>query len=127
MTRIIRAFLQPILAVFAGLCLGLAVTWIAGENPWHVLKILCLGAFGSSYDFGMTLSYAAPLVFTGLSVAIAFHAGLFNIGAEGQLTLGALAAAAVGALWPQCPSFFAPFVAGLAAILGGTLWCAIPG
>src|SRR5882672_9847233 len=99
----VSRFLQPILAVFAGLCLGLAVTWIAGENPWHVFKILCLGAFGSSYDFGMTLSYATPLVFTGLSVAIAFHAGLFNIGAEGQLTLGALAAAAAGAIWPASP------------------------
>jgi general nucleoside transport system permease protein len=127
MTRTLRAFLQPILAVFAGLCLGLAVTWIAGENPWHVFKILCLGAFGSSYDFGMTLSYATPLVFTGLSVAIAFHAGLFNIGAEGQLTLGALAAAAVGALWPQCPSIVAPVIAGLAAIFAGTFWGAIPG
>src|SRR6267142_2518825 len=127
MTRTIRAFLQPILAVFAGLCLGLAVTWLAGENPWHVFKILCLGAFGSSYDFGMTLSYATPLVFTGLSVAIAFHAGLFNVGAEGQLTLGALAAAAVGALWPQCPSIVAPVIAGLAAIFAGTFWGAIPG
>src|SRR5437764_200602 len=110
-------FLQPILAVILGLCLGLAVTSIAGENPWHVFKILCLGAFGSPYDFGMTLFYATPLVFTGLSVAIALHAGLFNIGAEGQLTLGALAAAAVGALWSQCPSVLAPVVAALAAVL----------
>src|SRR5712671_517533 len=127
MTRTLRAFLQPILAVFAGLCLGLAVTWIAGENPWHVFKILCLGAFGSSYDFGMTLSYATPLVFTGLSVAIAFHAGLFNIGAEGQLTMGALAVAAVGALWPHCPQVVAPLLGILAAMLAGTLWGAIPG
>src|SRR5712671_4250479 len=127
MTRTLRAFLQPILAVFAGLCLGLAVTWIAGENPWHVFKILCLGAFGSSYDFGMTLSYATPLVFTGLSVAIAFHAGLFNIGAEGQLTMGALAAAAVGALWPRVPSPLAPILAILAAMAGGTVWGGIPG
>jgi len=59
--------------------------------------ILGKGAFGSGYNLGMTLFYATPLIFTGLSVAIAFHAGLFNIGAEGQLTLGALAAAAVGA------------------------------
>lgn len=120
-------FLQPILAVILGLCLGLAVTWIAGENPWHVFKILCLGAFGSPYDFGMTLFYATPLIFTGLSVAIAFHAGLFNIGAEGQLTLGALAAGTVGALWPRCPSPVAPLIAGLATALAGTLWGAIPG
>jgi simple sugar transport system permease protein len=75
----------------------------------------------------MTLFYATPLVFTGLSVVVAFHAGLFNIGAEGQLTLGALAAAAVGALWSTCPSMLAPFAAGLAALLAGTFWGAIPG
>jgi simple sugar transport system permease protein len=119
--------LQPILAVFVGLCFGLAVTWIAGENPWHVFKILCLGAFGSPYDLGMTLFYATPLVFTGLSVAIAFHAGLFNIGAEGQLTLGALAAAVVGALWPRCPALLAPLAAGSAAFFAGMIWGAIPG
>jgi simple sugar transport system permease protein len=122
-----RRLLQPILAVALGLALGLAVTWIAGENPWHVLKIMTHSAFGSSYDLGMTLFYTTPLIFTGLSVAIAFHAGLFNIGAEGQLTLGALAAAAVGACLPGLPMFVAPILAGTAAIAAGTLWGAIPG
>src|SRR6476659_1346997 len=99
-----RRVLQPVFAVALGLALGLAVTWIAGEKPWHVLVIICRSAFGSTDNVGMTLFYATPLIFTGLSVAIAFHAGLFNIGAEGQLTIGALAAAAAGIVWPQCPS-----------------------
>src|ERR1039458_9267391 len=114
-----RKLLQPILAVALGLALGLGVTWVAGENPWHVFIILGKGAFGSGYDFGMTLFYATPLIFTGLSVAVAFHAGLFNIGAEGQLTLGALAAAAVGAVWPGLWSPLAPVLAGLGAIMAG--------
>jgi simple sugar transport system permease protein len=118
---------QPVLAVALGLALGLAVAWIAGEKPWHVLQILGESAFGSRYDLGMTLFYATPLIFTGLSVAVAFHAGLFNIGAEGQLTLGALAAATVGAVWPGLPPIFAPVLAGLASILAGTIWGAIPG
>lgn len=122
-----KKFLQPIFAVALGLAVGLGITWIAGENPWHVLQILGRGAFGSGHDFGMTLFYTTPLIFTGLSVAIAFHAGLFNIGAEGQLVLGALAAAAVGALWPGVPSPIAPVLAGAAAILAGTLWGALPG
>jgi general nucleoside transport system permease protein len=92
-----------------------------------VLQILGRGAFGSGYDFGMTLFYATPLIFTGLSVAVAFEAGLFNIGAEGQLTLGALAAAVVGAVWPGLAWPLAPVVAGLAALAAGTLWGAIPG
>src|SRR5271169_5124058 len=98
-----RRLLQPILAVVLGLAAGLAVTSLAGENPWRILKILVNGAFGSRSDFGWTLFYSTPLIFTGLSVAVAFQAGLFNIGAEGQLTLGALAAAAVGAIWPGVP------------------------
>src|SRR5216683_1051761 len=117
-----RRIFQPILAVAAGLAVGLAVTWAAGENPWHVFQILLRGAFGSRYDFGMTLFYSTPLIFTGLSVMVAFHAGLFNIGAEGQLTLGALAAAAVGALWPGLPSPLAPLLAGLAALSAGAAW-----
>jgi simple sugar transport system permease protein len=92
-----------------------------------VFKVLTRGAFGSGYDLGMTLFYATPLIFTGLSVAVAFHAGLFNIGAEGQLTLGALAAAAAGAVWPGVWSPVAPLLAVVAAVVAGTLWGAIPG
>ena len=122
-----RKFLQPVLAVVVGLTLGLGFTWFAGESPWHVLRILGKSAFGSGYDLGMTLFYSTPLIFTGLAVAVAFHAGMFNIGAEGQLTLGALAAAVVGALWPSLPWPIAPLLAGLAAVVAGTLWGAVPG
>jgi len=126
-SRSSRQILQAVLAVLLGLGAGLAVTWVAGENPWRVLKVLANGAFGSRYDLGMTLFYATPLIFTGLSVAVAFQAGLFNIGAEGQLTLGALAAAVVGAVWPGVWAPLAPLVAGLAALVAGTAWGAIPG
>src|SRR6266404_7339561 len=122
-----KRVLQPILALALGFATGLTVTWVAGESPWRVLCVLGKSAFGSRYDLGMTLFYATPLIFTGLSVAVAFQAGLFNIGGEGQLTLGALAAAAVGATWPGVPPFIAPVLAGLAAILAGTVWGAIPG
>jgi simple sugar transport system permease protein len=122
-----KRVVQPLLAVSLGLVLGLLVTWAAGENPWRVLLVLSKGAFGSRYDLGMTLFYATPLIFTGLSVAVPFHAGLFNIGAEGQLTLGALAAASVGALWPGCPIILAPVLAGIVAVLAGAAWGWVPG
>ena len=125
--RRIAPKLQPLLSVVLGLSLGLLVTRIAGESPWHVLEILAKSAFGSRYDFGMTLFYATPLVFTGLSVSIAFHAGLFNIGAEGQLVMGALAAAAVGGCFPAIPWPLAPVLAGFAAFGAGAFWGAIPG
>ena len=122
-----KSFAQSLLALVAGLALGLAITWIAGENPWHVLKILVHSAFGSRTDLGMTIFYATPLVFTGLSVAVAFQAGLFNIGAEGQLTMGALAGAAIGAMWPSTPPIVAPILAALGTFAAGALWGAIPG
>jgi simple sugar transport system permease protein len=122
-----RRTLQPLLSLLLGLLAGLLVTWFAGESPWHVLRILGQGAFGSGYDLGLTLFYTTPLIFTGLSVAVAFQAGLFNVGAEGQLTAGALAAAAVGGLWPRLPAPAAPWLAGLAALLAGTFWGAIAG
>jgi ABC-type uncharacterized transport system permease subunit len=121
------AVARPILAVIAGLAVGLLITWFAGESPWHVLTILGKSAFGSSYDIGMTLFYATPLILTGLSVSVAFHAGLFNIGAEGQLTLGALAAATIGACFPNVPWPLAPWLAGMAAFAAGGAWGAIPG
>lgn len=124
---VVRPLLQPVLAVSLGLALGLLVTRIAGENPLHVLGILWKSAFGSRYDFGMTLFYATPLLLTGLAVAIPLQAGLFNIGAEGQLALGALAAAAVGALFPGVPWPLAPLLAGVAAFAAGAAWGAIPG
>ena len=119
--------MRPVLAVLVGLAAGLAVTRLAGESPWQVARILYHSAFGSAYDLGMTLFYATPLIFTGLSVSIAFHAGLFNIGAEGQLTLGALAMAAVGTMFPATAWPWAPWLAGLAGFAVGGLWGAIPG
>ncbi|HEX7674291.1 MAG TPA: ABC transporter permease [Bdellovibrio sp.] len=110
-----------------GLTVALLLTFFAGENPWHIFMVLMRSAFGSMYDFGLTLSYTTPLIFCGLSVAIGFHAGLFNIGAEGQLTMATLTAAAVGVLFPNIPFPFAPFIAFIAAIAVGGLWGFIPG
>ncbi len=118
---------KPILSVAIGLFLGLLLTRIAGEDPWNVLKIMIHSAFGSRYDFGMTLFYTTPLIFTGLSVAFAFHAGLFNIGAEGQLALGAISVAAVGMYFPHLPLWIAPSVGILVSMLGGGVWGLIPG
>ena len=118
---------QPVLAVSLGIAVGLLVTTFAGESPLHILAVLGKSAFGSRYDFGMTLFYATPLIFTGLSVAVAFHAGLFNIGGEGQLAFGALAAAAVGILAPNVPWPIAPVLGTLGAFAAGAAWGFIPG
>ncbi len=122
-----RQGVQPLLAVILGLSAGIMVTLVAGENPVFVAQVLFKSAFGSWYDFGMTLFYATPLIFTGLSVAVAFHAGMFNIGAEGQLIIGAVAAAATGMLFPHVPYPIAPVLGALIGFLAGGAWGFIPG
>jgi len=125
--RHIAPFARPCIATAISLVLGLLVTAFAGENPLSVFKIFAVSNFGSLYDVGMTLSYSTPLILTGLSVAIAFKAGLFNIGAEGQLTMGALAAATVGILFPNMSHLFALLCAGAASAIAGGLWGSLVG
>lgn len=107
--------------------LALSLSWLAGESPLTVSRILFESAFGSMYDFGLTLFYATPLIFCGLSVAVAFHAGLFNIGAEGQLLMAAAAATATGVLLPQVPPAIAPWLAIVVGLTAGALWGALSG
>ncbi len=114
--------MKRIFGFLLGLTLALCLTMFAGENPWNIFMILLRSAFGSTYDLGMTLSYTTPLIFCGLSVAVAFHAGLFNIGAEGQLTMGVVAAAAIGVLFPHVPFPVAPFFAFAVAMIVSGLW-----
>ena len=119
--------ISTLLGLALGIIAGLVVTKFAGENPLHVLQVIIHSAFGSRYDLGLTLFYATPLIFCGLSVAMALNAGLFSIGAEGQLNIGALAAAAVGACLPNVSGILAPCLALLAAALAGGIWAWIPG
>ena len=81
-----------------GFLICLILVTFAGESPWHVAQVLVKSAFGSWDDLALTLFYTTSLIFTGLSVCVAFHAGLFNIGAEGQLTISCLVTTASG-LW----------------------------
>lgn len=117
----------PVLAFALGLGGALAIAAVVGESPIRVLSVLFTGAFGSVTDFGYALYYATPLLLTGLSVAWAFRAGLFNIGAEGQMNLGGVAMAAAGILCPGLPAVLALPLAFLCAFLAGGLWGAIAG
>lgn len=119
--------MRRILGFLIGLTAALLLSLFAGENPLNIFMILMRSAFGSMYDLGLTLSYATPLIFCGLSVAIGFHAGLFNIGAEGQLTMAVVTAAAVGVFFPGAPFPLAPLLAFTAALLMGGFWGWIAG
>lgn len=113
--------------ILIGLVLALVLTSLAGETPLVVMDVYYRSIFGSWYDFGMTLAYMVPLLLSGLAVGLAYQAGLFNIGVEGQLTVGALAAAACGIVFADLPKPFAPILAIMAAAAAGALWAAIAG
>jgi simple sugar transport system permease protein len=117
----------PLAAIAIALGAGAVLIGIAGENPLEIYALMATECFGTPYGIGQVLFKATPLIFTGLGVALAFRGGLFNIGAEGQLVVGGLAAGLAGAaLTGQAP--FVALPACLAAAAGaGALWGAIPG
>ncbi len=98
------------------------LTLVLGESPLHVALVLFNGSFGTPTAFGYTLYYATPLVLTGLSVSWALRAGLFNIGAEGQMTMGGIAMAAVGIQLSTLPGIIALPLALLAGFFAGGIW-----
>ena len=119
----------PILAVISALIVG-AVIIILTDGFGAVLpaySALLRGAFGGWQAISETLLASAPLILAGLAVALGFQAGLFNIGAEGQMTIGGLTAVIVGFSFGGLPLLVHLPLAVLAGFLGGALWGFIPG
>ena len=98
-----------------------------GENPLEAVQMLVAGALGDLEGIGFTLYYATSFIFTGLAVAICFHAGLFNIGVEGQAYVAGLGAALVALYLGFLPGYSLVIVAIIAAALFGAAFAAIPG
>jgi simple sugar transport system permease protein len=119
--------LMPLLNLaVAFLISGLVVLFI-GESPVEAVTVLLQGALGYGEGIGFTLFYATNFIFTGLSVAVAFHCGLFNIGGEGQAYLGGLGAALVAlTLGDVLPWYLTMPVAVLGAAVFGAAWALIP-
>jgi ABC-type uncharacterized transport system permease subunit len=118
-------FLLPIIAVVATLVLCSGLIAAAGAQIIPAYGALFAGAFGSAFNSVETVIKAAPMVFTGLAVAVAFRAKFWNIGAEGQLLAGAMAAAFIGGLEGLPVWTLAPMMIVAGAIAGG-LWASVP-
>jgi len=111
----------PAAALGVTVLFAMALAWVAGADPLAVLGLIVKGAVGSKFALLETLNRATPLIFTGLAVAVAFRAKLWNIGAEAQLYLGAVVTVLLGTgalSWPA-PALLP--VLGLAAALAGAL------
>lgn len=118
----------PLVAVLVSFAIGAMFIAAVGADPVEVYRALFAGTFGSSYGFGQVLFKATPLIFTGLAVSFAFRAGLFNIGAHGQVEIGTFVLAWVGTQVPAAwPAWLDITVCLAAGMLAGALWAAIPG
>lgn len=118
--------LVPLISVFIGLVAGAVIMLIYGYNPLEGYLALWKGAFGDLYFFGETIRQVTPYILTGLAVAFAFRAGLFNIGAEGQVIAGWLAAVWIGTSI-EAPMFIHLPLAMLVAALAGAAIAFVPG
>lgn len=119
--------LAPALALGAAVAAAGLVLLALGEPPLEALRLMASGSLGSAEGVGFTLYYATSFAFAGLSVALAYHAGLFNIGAEGQATLGGVGIALPCLGAEGLPGLLLVPLAILAGAALGALWGLIPG
>ena len=119
--------LVPLINIALAFIVAGLVVLAIGQNPFDMMYFMVKGALGSTSSIGYTLYYTTNFIFTGLAFAVAFHAGLFNIGAEGQATLGGLGVALVCLALPWPHWTLALPAAVIGGALFGALWALIPG
>lgn len=124
---IAAAIATSLLALVLAFAIGAGVMLLFGDDPVAAYRGLFDGAFGSERAWARTLLKTTPLLLTGLAVAVAFKAGLFNIGAAGQFLMGTICSVAVGVHFEGTPAIVHLPAALLAGIAGGMVWGAIPG
>lgn len=119
--------LVPVLAIVTALVISALIILSTGASVTAAYSGLFFGALGTRQAISDTLVDATPFILAGLAVAVGFKCGLFNIGAEGQLAMGAMFAAVVGFALPDLPMLIHLPLVVLAGAFGGALWGAIPG
>lgn len=122
----LRTFGTAILIVLGALAITAALLLATGVNPLRAYFEIFRGAFKSVGTIAETFLYAAPIILTALSVIICFRCGLWNVGADGQLYLGAIAAVAVGFNQINLPAPLVLPAMALAAFIAGGFWASIP-
>jgi simple sugar transport system permease protein len=117
----------PVVNLLMALIVSGLIVLAVGENPFAAIRVMALGAFGDLGAIGYTLYYATNFIFTGLAVAVAFHAGLFNIGGEGQAYIGGLGAGLAALAFDHSLTLWPMLLLGLVASAGfGAAWAFIP-
>ncbi|MCW2955790.1 MAG: inner-rane translocator [Thermoleophilia bacterium] len=122
-----KNLLVPVMAVLAAMFVGMLLIYGIGYDAMYAYSAMVSGAVGTPAAVGSTILRAAPIILTGLSVMVAFRAGLFNIGGQGQAIIGLLCAGSVAIYMDFLPGASHWIVALLAAVVGGGLWGALAG
>ena len=115
-----RSLLETIAALLLGILIGAAIMALWGRDPWASYAALFQGAWGNARALASTVSRSLPLVLTGLTFAVGVRAGLFNIGAQGQMLIGAVTALSVGLL--ALPAGIHLALALVLAGIAGMVW-----
>jgi general nucleoside transport system permease protein len=118
--------LVPLVSLILAAAISAIVIKAIGQSPSEALKVMVEGSLMSAYGWGYTLYYTTSFIFTGLAVTIAFHAGMFNIGGEGQAQIGGLGVALACLFIPWPHWSIALLAASLAAAAFGAVWAAVP-
>lgn len=113
-------------AILLSMLVGALLILAAGVNPLGAYWRIVEGALGGSYELTLTVRYFVPLALAGLAVAVPLRAGMFNIGGEGQVIMGAIGAAGI-AIFVKAPIYLHLPLAILAGVICGSLWGAIAG
>ncbi|HDS02539.1 MAG TPA: ABC transporter permease [Firmicutes bacterium] len=113
-------------AIFLALLTASVFILFMGHPPLKVYLSMARGAFGTSYRFTETLIKTIPLIITSLGISLAFRMKFWNIGAEGQIIMGAFGASWVALSYPHLPSFVLLPLMGLGGLAGGGIWALIP-
>ncbi len=116
--------LESLLAGVVGLLIGAILMYIWGFDPWKAYLALFKGAYGGSYEFSSSLARGTPLILTALTFSICLRAGMFNIGAEGQMYMGGIASVVV-ALFVLPPGLH-QIVGLIFAAFAGAVWSLVP-
>lgn len=124
---LLRNVLPPVLALATSLILCAGFVAAIGLNPVLVYERLLTGTLGNEYGLGQVIFKATTLMFSALAVSFAFKAGMFNVGGEGQIAMGAFATAVSGYLLASLPSILLIPVSILSGIAGGAALGCIPG
>ena len=124
--KLLIAVLNSILPVVLAFVLGGIIILMIGESPIETYRILITKSLFTAKGFTNTLHYAAPLILTGLAIAVTFKAKIYNMGVEGQMLLGGFFAGIAGAYLPEMNSILHKTICFAVAIGCGMIFAMIP-